>query len=169
MSLNKFPIFRLFLKLNFRVLLTEQTHTAPIMNVNCYLNQQKIVSVAADNVISQFAYENVLNNSIIEQINKPTIESLTVLKPLNLNETKPRSLLTEAFNNPITIQNEPSQLKNPILLNYKVSNHWKSTIATEGSSSTSYRSDGKLLVTGHWDNTVRLFDAKKLKPLALLK
>ncbi len=32
-----------------------------------------------------------------------------------------------------------------------------------------FRCDGKLFVSGHWDGTVRLYDSKKFKPLAILK
>lgn len=38
-----------------------------------------------------------------------------------------------------------------------------------GTSSMRFRSDGRILVSGHWDNCVRLFDRKKLKTLATLR
>jgi WD40 repeat protein len=38
-----------------------------------------------------------------------------------------------------------------------------------GVSSISLRSDEKVVVSGHWDNTVRLYDRKKLKCLAILR
>jgi WD40 repeat protein len=39
-----------------------------------------------------------------------------------------------------------------------------------GTSSIKYRCDGRLLVSGHWDNSVRVWEAKtsRLKPLAVL-
>lgn len=38
-----------------------------------------------------------------------------------------------------------------------------------GTSSVALRGDGKLLASGHWDNTVRVFDTKALRPLAVLR
>jgi len=38
-----------------------------------------------------------------------------------------------------------------------------------GTSCVRYRSDGRLLVSTHWDYTVRIFDQKRLKPLAILR
>ena len=39
-----------------------------------------------------------------------------------------------------------------------------------GTSSVKYRADGRIAVSGHWDSTVRIFDAKKaMRPLAVLK
>jgi len=38
-----------------------------------------------------------------------------------------------------------------------------------GTSSIKMRSDGRIIASGHWDGTVRLFDTKKLKPLAVLR
>jgi WD40 repeat protein len=38
-----------------------------------------------------------------------------------------------------------------------------------GVSSIALRSDQKIVVSGHWDNTVRLYDRKKLKCLAILR
>lgn len=37
-----------------------------------------------------------------------------------------------------------------------------------GSSSISYRGDGKIILSSHWDNTCRILQSAKLKPLALL-
>ena len=38
-----------------------------------------------------------------------------------------------------------------------------------GTSSVALRLDGKLLASGHWDSTVRIFDTKDLRPLAVLR
>jgi hypothetical protein len=49
---------------------------------------------------------------------------------------------------------------------------WNSLIWFDGAAGTStarYRLDGRLLATAHWDYTVRLFDRKHLKPLAVLR
>ena len=43
----------------------------------------------------------------------------------------------------------------------------KVPIGSPGTSAIKYRADGKLLITGHWDNTVRAFDQKRLKPLGI--
>jgi WD40 repeat protein len=32
-----------------------------------------------------------------------------------------------------------------------------------------FRPDGRVLVSAHWDHTVRVFDQKRLKPLAILR
>lgn len=42
------------------------------------------------------------------------------------------------------------------------------TLAAPGTSSIKYRCDGRIIVSGHWDNTMRIFDQKKLKPLAVI-
>mmetsp|Transcript_15512 Transcript_15512/g.14045 ORF Transcript_15512/g.14045 Transcript_15512/m.14045 type:complete len:333 (+) Transcript_15512:103-1101(+) len=49
----------------------------------------------------------------------------------------------------------------------KINEHQLS-IPSPGSTSSVYRGDGKILTTGHWDKTIRLYDTKKLKPLAIL-
>ena len=38
-----------------------------------------------------------------------------------------------------------------------------------GTSSVSIRPDGKLLASGHWDSTARVFETKTLRPLAVLR
>ncbi|KAJ1421128.1 WD40-repeat-containing domain protein [Ochromonadaceae sp. CCMP2298] len=38
-----------------------------------------------------------------------------------------------------------------------------------GTSCARYRSDGRLLASAHWDCSVRIFDRKRLKPLAILR
>ena len=38
-----------------------------------------------------------------------------------------------------------------------------------GTSCIRHRSDGRLVVSTHWDYTVRIFDQKRLKPLAILR
>ena len=38
-----------------------------------------------------------------------------------------------------------------------------------GTSCIKSRSDGRLFVSAHWDHTVRVFDQKRLKPLAILR
>lgn len=38
-----------------------------------------------------------------------------------------------------------------------------------GTSCARYRSDGRILVTAHWDHAVRVYDRKHLKPLAVLR
>mmetsp|Transcript_28162 Transcript_28162/g.27010 ORF Transcript_28162/g.27010 Transcript_28162/m.27010 type:complete len:410 (+) Transcript_28162:142-1371(+) len=42
-------------------------------------------------------------------------------------------------------------------------------LPTKGVSSVKYRSDGRILVSGHWDNSVRIFDTKRMKPIAVLR
>jgi len=43
------------------------------------------------------------------------------------------------------------------------------TLPSSGTSSVKYRTDGRIVVSAHWDNTVRIFDAKKaMRPLAVL-
>jgi hypothetical protein len=42
-------------------------------------------------------------------------------------------------------------------------------VGAAGTSTARYRQDGRLLATAHWDYTVRLFDRKHLKPLAVLR
>lgn len=43
------------------------------------------------------------------------------------------------------------------------------TLAVIGTSCVRYRPDGRLLVSTHWDYTVRIYDQKRLKPLAILR
>lgn len=38
-----------------------------------------------------------------------------------------------------------------------------------GTSCIRYRTDGRIMASGHWDNSIRIFDAKRLKPLAVLR
>lgn len=38
-----------------------------------------------------------------------------------------------------------------------------------GTGCVKYRSDGRIIVSAHWDGTVRVFDQKRLKPLAVLR
>lgn len=38
-----------------------------------------------------------------------------------------------------------------------------------GTASVAVRADARVLLSGHWDGTVRLFDTKRLKPLAILR
>lgn len=38
-----------------------------------------------------------------------------------------------------------------------------------GVGCTKIRNDGRILVSGHWDNSVRIFSTKKLKPLAIMR
>ena len=45
----------------------------------------------------------------------------------------------------------------------------KISIPDEGSSCVKYRSDGRIVASAHWDSTVRLFDTKKMKPIAILR
>lgn len=42
-------------------------------------------------------------------------------------------------------------------------------LRSPGTGSLSYRSDGRVVVSAHWDGTARLWAAKKLKPLAVLR
>ena len=39
----------------------------------------------------------------------------------------------------------------------------------EGTSSIRHRSDGRIVVTGHWDNSFRIYDTKRMKPLAVVR
>ncbi len=45
----------------------------------------------------------------------------------------------------------------------------KVTLPDEGTSCVKYRSDGRIVASTHWDSTVRLFDSKKMKPIAILR
>ena len=38
-----------------------------------------------------------------------------------------------------------------------------------GTGCVRYRSDGRIIVSTHWDGSVRVFDQKRLKPLAILR
>lgn len=38
-----------------------------------------------------------------------------------------------------------------------------------GAGAVRYRHDGKLVASARWDHTIRLFEAKRLKPLAILR
>lgn len=42
-------------------------------------------------------------------------------------------------------------------------------IPESGTSCVKYRCDGRIIVSGHWDHTIRVFDAKRLKPIAVLR
>jgi len=43
------------------------------------------------------------------------------------------------------------------------------TLPVVGTSSIACRCDGRLIAAAHWDKTVRLYDSKRLKPLAVLR
>jgi len=43
------------------------------------------------------------------------------------------------------------------------------TIPESGTSCVKYRCDGRIVVSGHWDKTIRVFDTKRLKPIAVLR
>lgn len=38
-----------------------------------------------------------------------------------------------------------------------------------GTGAIKYRDDGRIVVSTHWDNSVRIFKSKKMKPLAVLR
>lgn len=42
-------------------------------------------------------------------------------------------------------------------------------LPVKGVSSVKYRNDGRILISGHWDNSVRIFDTKRMKSIAVLK
>jgi WD40 repeat protein len=39
----------------------------------------------------------------------------------------------------------------------------------QGTAAVKYRHDGRILVSGHWDSTVKVYDCKRMKPLAVLR
>ena len=38
-----------------------------------------------------------------------------------------------------------------------------------GTSCIRHRSDGRMIVSGHWDSSIRIFDQKLMKPIAILR
>lgn len=69
-----------------------------------------------------------------------------------------------------TILDDKLPSSNNISANMRIE-HSQSALVNKakGCSSCRYRGDARILVSGHWDHTVRIFDTKRLKPLAVLR
>lgn len=52
---------------------------------------------------------------------------------------------------------------------YTFTNRDYATLTHPGTSSVHYRCDGKIFVSGHWDGTVRVWESKSMKQLAVLQ
>lgn len=154
----------------------DKSHNAPVLSMdvvnvksNCVesdtTSQIKLASVGADNQIIQHKM------NFINMVNDPfngnqNTSSLSNISPIDSNRSD--SLLSMSIQHSQRAVSDNNVLIQDTKLRKEDLNFCKHILPTEGTSSSRYRPDGRILLTGHWDNTVRLYDAVKLKPLAIL-
>ncbi|UPL03486.1 hypothetical protein LCI18_014420 [Fusarium solani-melongenae] len=138
-----------------------QAHSQPVLSLSVY--QDYFITSSADSIIAKHPIPSDLFFPI-ENI-EPQNSTERVVEMIDEEPKPPGSLLSAA------LEGSPSQSK-PTPPRKGVP--WKDPLKTintkhSGQQSLSIRSDGKIFATAGWDSKVRVYSAKTMKELAVLK
>ncbi|KAL2682951.1 hypothetical protein Neosp_007412 [[Neocosmospora] mangrovei] len=138
-----------------------QAHSQPVLSLSVY--QDYFITSSADSIIAKHPIPSDLFFPI-ENI-EPQNSTERVVEIIDEEPKAPKSLLSAALKgSPSQSKSTPSRKGVP----------WKDPLKTintkhSGQQSLSIRSDGKIFATAGWDSKVRVYSAKTMKELAVLK
>jgi WD40 repeat protein len=136
-------------------------HFLTTSSTDCSPNPSSIASSSAAVKVSE-AHERVeISSAVADEIHKPMQQPGMLSQLLNKSTIQSSSTSSAAM-----ISSESIDHAKSVQL---YSSQSALVTKTKGCNSCRYRGDGRILVSAHWDNTVRIFDTKHLKPLAVLR
>ncbi|KAJ4319550.1 Astra associated protein 1 Asa1 [Fusarium piperis] len=138
-----------------------QAHSQPVLSLS--VHQDYFITSSADSIVAKHPIPSDLFFPI--ESTEPQESTERVVEIIEEEPKAPKSLLSSA------LKGSPSQSK-PAPPRKGVP--WKDPLKTintkhSGQQSLSIRSDGKIFATAGWDSKVRVYSAKTMKELAVLK
>ncbi|WAO90618.1 Hypothetical protein NCS54_00805200 [Fusarium falciforme] len=138
-----------------------QAHSQPVLSLSVY--QDYFITSSADSIIAKHPIPSDLFFPI--EGTEPQNSTERVVEIIDEEPKAPKSLLSAA------LKGSPSQSKS---VPPRKGVPWKDPLKTintkhSGQQSLSIRSDGKIFATAGWDSKVRVYSAKTMKELAVLK
>ncbi|EEU38964.1 uncharacterized protein NECHADRAFT_43580 [Fusarium vanettenii 77-13-4] len=138
-----------------------QAHSQPVLSLSVY--QDYFITSSADSIIAKHPIPSDLFFPI--ENTEPQNSTERVVEIIDEEPKAPKSLLSAALKgSPSQRESAPPRKGVP----------WKDPLKTintkhSGQQSLSIRSDGKIFATAGWDSKVRVYSAKTMKELAVLK
>lgn len=160
----------------WRQLYRNQSHTQPILSLDVAPDSQYFLTSSADAVISKhplLSLQTLATGSSgnTTETGGPRVEAESSVVPVEArprqepNQKKPVSLLSAALaSQPQLEASKPAQKREVQTSPLKVTNTKHS-----GQQSLRVRSDGRVFATAGWDSKVRVYSAKTLREVAVLK
>ncbi|KAI8666240.1 hypothetical protein NCS57_00848300 [Fusarium keratoplasticum] len=138
-----------------------QAHSQPVLSLSVY--QDYFITSSADSIIAKHPIPSDLFFPI--ENTEPQNSTERVVEIIDEEPKAPKSLLSAALKGPPS-QSKPTPPRKGV--------PWKDPLKTintkhSGQQSLSIRSDGKIFATAGWDSKVRVYSAKTMKELAVLK
>ncbi|KAI8667001.1 hypothetical protein NCS56_00835100 [Fusarium sp. Ph1] len=138
-----------------------QAHSQPVLSLSVY--QDYFITSSADSIVAKHPIPSDLFFPI--ENTEPQNSTERVVEIIDEEPKAPKSLLSAA------LKGSPSQSKSAPP---RKGVPWKDPLKTintkhSGQQSLSIRSDGKIFATAGWDSKVRVYSAKTVKELAVLK
>lgn len=176
-------------------LCSEKLHSLPVLSMDvCQHKDKHVVSIltgSADNSLVLSTLDCTGNDNDInieaDSSKEPMASTLKTISTEPVNIPQPlicanpsehsthtkKSSLTEALRSSKPLEQQVAFGNNTNLSNIyssstSIKEKHRHNISQEGTSSVCFRSDGRIFVSGHWDNSVRVFETKSAKPLAIL-
>lgn len=145
-----------------------KAHNQPILSLDISPDKDFFITSGADAIIGKHPYPTEIQSLKVPDASASGSWAQSSIRTPNPNETQPKSLLSAA------LQNEAPRTR-PLERLTSSSNQVQSEplkiVNTKhaGQQGLRIRSDGRVFATAGWDNKVRVYSAKTLKELAVLK
>ncbi|RTE77107.1 hypothetical protein BHE90_008418 [Fusarium euwallaceae] len=139
-----------------------QAHSQPVLSLSVY--QDYFITSSADSIVAKHPIPSDLFFPI--ENTEPQNSTERVVEIIEEEPKAPKSLLSAVLKSSTSQSSKPTPPRKGV--------PWKDPLKTintkhSGQQSLSIRSDGKIFATAGWDSKVRVYSAKTMKELAVLK